>query len=389
MRVSATALTPGVTTLSAAVTSSTAASIGVTSYANMPQTTTFKVMVDSEQMTVTAGFGTATWTVTRGTGGTTAATHLLGATVFQCATTVIPFEPVFFEPMLDRYMPNLVRGSFEKYYETVPVSEHVEFKGVKMPQSYEVLPYLLNWAAKGAVTASVSPVGVSTWSYAPNLTADDLDGMGCEVGNDTAAYHLSACYANQLVLEFVRGTDAAMATVDFVGQMAWPMGAKTPGITRSNLDLVNPAYTALYLDSATIGTTANNDISSVKTTLVNGFQQLFFLNGALYPTGVARPTRALDVEVEQWFDSAAELTNALNTIGAGVERKVRIAATGPVIPTTSTNMGLTLDAYLYWQTFPFKVDKETWHVTYKGSSVYDTTATNSWSMIVVNGVAAL
>lgn len=348
-------------------------------------------MIDAEQMSVTAGFGTSTWTVTRGAGGTTAATHSNGALVFQSATSLIPIEPVLFEPMVDRYNPALMRNSFEKYYESMIVSEHSEIKGIKAPATFETLTNWLSYAVKGGVTPTLSNVAAYTWLFNPTLTVDDLAGLGAEMGNDTAAYHIAALYCQQLVLEIVRGTDAAMITTDFAGQQAFVMGAKTPGLTRTGLNMLNPAYTATYIDSTTIGTTLVNDIASAKITLANGFQQLYFLNGLLYPTGVARPTRNLDVELTQWFDSATELANAMNTIGNGVERKLRFVTTGPAIAGASpaTNESLTLDAYLYWDKFPFKVDKDVWHLTLTGRTVYDITAGNSWQMTLVNGLATV
>jgi hypothetical protein len=346
-------------------------------------------MIDSEKLTVTAGQGTTTWTVSRGVGGTTAATHINGTLVFQCATSLIPIEPVMFEPMVTRYDPALMRNSFEKFYETVIVSEHSEIKGIKAPATFETLTNWLSYAVKGGITPTTSDSAAYAWSFAPSLTVDDLAGMGAEMGNDTAAFHIAALYCDQMVIDITRGAESAMVTVDLMGQQAFKMGAKSPGLTRTGLNIINPAYTATYLDSTTIGTTAFNDISSAKITLKNGFQQLFFLNGVLYPTGVARPTRSLDVEIVKWFDDVAELDNAMNSVGNGVERKLRFVATGPQIAGSSSNNSLTLDSYLYWDAFPFKVDKEVWHTTFTGRTVYDGTAGNSWSMALVNGLPAV
>lgn len=388
MRVSASALNPGYTTLNAAITATSSTSVSVTSAAGFPATGNYYIMIDSEQMQVTAGQGTTTWTVTRGTNGTTAATHTNGTMVFQSATSLIPIEPVLFEPMVARYNPALMRNSFEKFYESMIVSQHSELKGVKLPATFEVLTNILSYAVKGGVVP-VTAGSVNTWTFSPTLTVDDLSGLGAEMGNDTAAYHIAALYCQQFVLEIVRGTDASMITADFAGQQAFAMGAKTPGLTRTGLNMLNPAYTSTYLDTTTIGTTLVNDIASAKITVNNGIQQLFFLNGLLYPTGVARPSRSLDLEVVQWFDSATELANAMNTVGNGVERKVRFTTTGPVIGTTTTPRSLTVDFYGYWDAFPFKVDKDVWHVTYTGRSVYDVTAANSWSMTLVNDLATV
>lgn len=73
------------TTLSAAITSTSATSISVASAAGLPAGGNFEILVDAELMQVTALAGT-TLTVTRGFGGTTAATHSSGANVVLVLT---------------------------------------------------------------------------------------------------------------------------------------------------------------------------------------------------------------------------------------------------------------------------------------------------------------
>lgn len=68
------------TSLSAAISSTGATSISVTDYLGFP-VVAFSILIDSEVLRVTAGFGTTTWTVSRGYMGTTAATHIISATV--------------------------------------------------------------------------------------------------------------------------------------------------------------------------------------------------------------------------------------------------------------------------------------------------------------------
>jgi hypothetical protein len=69
------------TTLAAALTASQT-SITVASASGFP-TSQFHIRIDDETMTVTGGFGTTTWTVTRGANSTTASTHLNGQTVLN------------------------------------------------------------------------------------------------------------------------------------------------------------------------------------------------------------------------------------------------------------------------------------------------------------------
>jgi hypothetical protein len=73
------------TTLAANITDTTGTSITVASSAGFPSTGTFRVIIDSELMKVTNVSG-VTWTVSRGNGGSTPATHSAGATVTQLLT---------------------------------------------------------------------------------------------------------------------------------------------------------------------------------------------------------------------------------------------------------------------------------------------------------------
>jgi hypothetical protein len=72
---------PQSTTLSAVISSTSSTSITVTSATGFPGSGNYNIQIDGEVMTVTAGQGTTTWTVTRGANGSTAATHSNGATV--------------------------------------------------------------------------------------------------------------------------------------------------------------------------------------------------------------------------------------------------------------------------------------------------------------------
>jgi Pectate lyase superfamily protein len=74
------------TTLAATISSATATSCTVASATALPATGPYRVLVDSEIMIVTAGFGTATLTLVRGQEGTTATTHVAGATIAQKLT---------------------------------------------------------------------------------------------------------------------------------------------------------------------------------------------------------------------------------------------------------------------------------------------------------------
>lgn len=83
----------GVTTLSGTVSSSAGTiTVDATTYATFPSTNGFTVRIDNENMTVTGGAGTNTWTVSRGANNTNPASHSSGATVVQKTISVAGFS---------------------------------------------------------------------------------------------------------------------------------------------------------------------------------------------------------------------------------------------------------------------------------------------------------
>lgn len=93
------------TSLSAAISSTGATSISVTDYLGFP-VVAFSILIDSEVLRVTAGFGTSTWTVSRGHLGTTAATHLISATVTLVPDALADLDDLVATMALDSTVTN-------------------------------------------------------------------------------------------------------------------------------------------------------------------------------------------------------------------------------------------------------------------------------------------
>ena len=71
---------PGASTTNTGAMTAGQTTVAVASATGFP-TTAYRIRVDDELMNVTGGFGTTTWTVTRGVNGTTAASHVVNSTV--------------------------------------------------------------------------------------------------------------------------------------------------------------------------------------------------------------------------------------------------------------------------------------------------------------------
>jgi len=76
-------VSPPTTLIKTTALSASSTSLTVASASGFTQSGTFAIQIDSEIMTVTAGAGSTTWTISRGQSGTTAAPHAISAQVVQ------------------------------------------------------------------------------------------------------------------------------------------------------------------------------------------------------------------------------------------------------------------------------------------------------------------
>jgi hypothetical protein len=72
---------PGASTTLSSQINSNQSTVTVASASGFPTTSQFRIRIDDEVMTVTGGYGSTTWNVSRGAQGTTAASHSSGQTV--------------------------------------------------------------------------------------------------------------------------------------------------------------------------------------------------------------------------------------------------------------------------------------------------------------------
>ncbi|MEK6276013.1 MAG: hypothetical protein AABM30_11855 [Actinomycetota bacterium] len=73
---------PGASTTNPGALTAAQTTVTVASASGFP-TSAFRIRIDDEQMNVTGGFATTTWTVTRGVNGTTAATHVASSSILR------------------------------------------------------------------------------------------------------------------------------------------------------------------------------------------------------------------------------------------------------------------------------------------------------------------
>ena len=144
--------------------------------------------------------------------------------------------------------------------------------------------------------------------------------------------------------------------------------------------------TAVYIDTTTIGSTADPNILDASWTLTNGYTYLDTLNATNTATSILRPgARSWRLNVTRYYANDTELDLYLTK----AVRKVRIKTEGPIIPTTAVKNSITLDLYGVWESYEktevdgLGVEKMTL------APLYNSTATNDMGLVIVNALPAI
>jgi len=144
------------TTLSSAI-NATQTSVTVASATGFP-TSQFKIRVDDEVMTVTGGYGTTMWTVTRGASGTTAASHVVSQTVLWDDAT----------PSGELSWNSTTKTLTVKGTIFIDGSAKISNSGLNTYNGQATLYLSGTFRATGSLCASVSGFGCNVAGWTPN-----------------------------------------------------------------------------------------------------------------------------------------------------------------------------------------------------------------------------
>ena len=172
---------PG-TTLAAAITSTGATTISVSSSTGYPSTGNFRILVDTELMLVTSVSGT-TWTVTRGIESTTAATHLNGVAVNHILT----------QGALDAIRINMNSSGTYASLPSSPKSGD-NYTPSDVTSNYNLLYTGSSWQSSLAINQNVSlPPTASNWGWLNQggATITDLASGGLQLVSRSADAQLA------------------------------------------------------------------------------------------------------------------------------------------------------------------------------------------------------
>src|SRR5574343_23568 len=209
------------------------------------------------------------------------------------------------------------------------------------PAIYDELAFWFALAVKGGATGTGASAD-KTWALTPSNTADDLKSATLQWGVPGSAtlWKLNYLMASSLTLTYKKDQAVAYA-VDLVTPKApVEIGAFTGSPTEFSLPAVLGTTTAVYIDSATIGSTADPNVVESEWKLDNSLVVTNALNATATGIEVARPNPvSWELSLTRLFQTNAERA----AYYAKTERKIRIVSTGPTLG--GSNYKLQLDTW--------------------------------------------
>ena len=233
-----------------------------------------------------------------------------------------------------------LRGSFRPNRAVYPGLDTTTMT-VEGTAFYDELAFWLSLAVKGGLSGTGATADKS-WAFTPSNATDDLKSATLQWGVPGAAtlWKLNYLMATALTLKYKK--DAAVEySIDLVTPKA-PIDIAA--VTGSLTDLTHVAAlgttTAVYIDTTTIGSTADPNVVEAEFSIDNGLVVTKALNATGTGIEIARPNPVKwELKLTRLFQTATERTAAW----AKTERKIRILATGPTLG--SSAYGLTIDMW--------------------------------------------
>jgi len=307
-------------------------------------------------------------------------------------TRGIPFTEATHTQSFDHIAPEELRQSLFGHY-TADVGTETnsfEFSGVA---GFWSLVFWANLHIK-AVAAGTGAGADKTWTFLPSST-DDLKtatieyGFADGIGATRPAWSVAGCIGSTFALNWDKSPGQSGVTfrstlLSFKGATQISAFTGVGTYTAENGGLVKASATQVFIDTATIGTTADNDVLSVGWELQSGPQVLYTLNNTTAGVEVLRPSPwNWTARVRRYYRNNTEL-NARN---AGTIRKMRVRTVGPVLG--GGTYRLDVDLYGKYSNRTLSIADGLGVEEFTLSPVYDATAATHFSMTLVNDQATI
>lgn len=251
------------------------------------------------------------------------------------------------------------------------------------------------WWANLNLKAVASGTGAGadkTWLFLPTHTSDDVKsatlqyGYADGIGATRPAWEVAGCLGESLKLTWTKGDTVRFSARLMSAKGATQLSAFTGALSdRTTTSGVGTA-TRVFIDSSTIGTTADADVMDFEWEYTNGWKYLDTLNN----TAVAQ--ELLRTEPKSWRMTLTRYyrnDTELDAMVAKTVRKIRLETTGPALGGSNYRKRLDLygvydgDGYEKTEVDGIGVEK------FVLVPQYDTTATTDMSLEIVNATASI
>jgi hypothetical protein len=285
--------------------------------------------------------------------------------------------------------PEELRNSYEGFFSAAagPEKSTLEIGG---RVSYDDLIWYGNLFFK-AVASGTGAGADKTWTFTPSNTTDDVKTATVQLGySDTIAtapgVKLNYVFGDELNLHWEKNDDgAATFKANFLTAKAMTqITAFTGSLSDRTVTLASANNTSVFIDTATIGSTADPLVTALDFTLNLNPVPFYALDGTTTAREIYRPAhRTWKATVTRQYNVATHLTAFQNK----TVQKIRCRTLGPSLG--GSNYKIDLDMYGVWTERAWAdVDGIiTEELTLE--PVFDTTTSTSHSLVVVNATASI
>jgi hypothetical protein len=303
-------------------------------------------------------------------------------------TRLVYFEDGIHNQEIATIRPRERRASYFEAFRSYPGLERnsFEFGG---DVTFDDLIWWANLHVK-AVASGTGAGADKTWAFTPTASSDDLKsatlqwGYADGIGATRPAWAVDHVLGDELTLTWTKGDAVRFRSRLLSPKAASQISAFTGSPTdRTTISALGTA-TVVYIDAATIGTTADANIVEATFSLNNGLAHLDTLNGTNVAADLLRPEpRTWRLELTRYYGNDTER----DAYVAKTLRKIRIQTTGPSLGGSAYR--IRLDAYGIIDAIE-NADVDglgTERITILPQ--YDSTAATDFSLEVVNATASI
>lgn len=217
--------------------------------------------------------------------------------------------------------------------------------------TFEEFIDVLNLTEKAVASGSVTDTSAYTWAFLPTETSDDLKSALFQFGYgdfiSTWGAELAGCIGDHLTVTWTKNVgdnetgckfDLTLMSASAINQITAFTGSLSDVFPTSAVG----TQWQVYIDTSTIGTTADTRVDQMTFELSNNFVPRYGADNTGHAVEIVRAGRRItSLTYRRYFNSKAELDAYI----AKTTRKVRSIIAGAVVGATTTKNTVQLDYY--------------------------------------------